>query len=260
MLYIFASGSQEEYMIFNFLVLFLTALLAGLSTLLIPQVKESRYKLILVFAGAYLFAVTIIHILPELFSRATDPTRIGLFILVGFFLQQILEYFTAGVEHGHIHEHDNHHHHKASSAVMVLVALSIHAFLEGSLLAHPSTIHEHHESNSLLLGIVLHKAPAAFALMSVLICQLANKRLATVFLVLFSLASPIGLVIGDYYVEHNMLSDEAFTILFAIVSGNFLHISTTIVFESSVDHHFNAKKLGVGVLGALIAVSAEYIF
>ncbi|WP_245558424.1 ZIP family metal transporter [Fulvivirga imtechensis] len=238
----------------------MTALLAGLAALLLPQVKENRYKLVLVFAGAYLFAVTIIHILPELFSRAADPTQIGLFILAGFFLQQILEYFTAGVEHGHMHKHDQRHHHKVSSAVLVLVGLSIHAFLEGSLLAHPSTIHEHHESKSLLLGIVLHKAPAAFALMSILICQLSSRKQAILFLVLFSLASPVGLVIGDYYVEHSMLSDEAFTILFAIVSGNFLHISTTIVFESSVDHHFNAKKLGVGVLGALIAVSAEYLF
>lgn len=246
-------------MLFNFLVLFLAALLAGLAALLVPQVKENRYKLVLVFAGAYLFAITIIHILPELFARATDPTQVGLFILVGFFLQQILEYFTEGVEHGHIHHHDNKHGHKSSSAILVLIGLCIHSFLEGSLLAHPSTIHEHHESNSLLFGIVLHKAPAAFALMSILICQLANKKKAIAFLVLFSLASPIGLLVGDFYVEHNMLSNEAFTILFAIVSGNFLHISTTIVFESSVDHHFNAKKLGVGVLGALIAVSAEYI-
>jgi hypothetical protein len=29
----------------------------------------------------------------------------------------------------------------------------------------------------------------------------------------------------------------------ALVSGNFLHISTTIVFESSPEHHFNARKL-----------------
>lgn len=247
-------------MLFNLLVLFFVALLAGLSALLIPEIKDKKYKLVLVFAGAYLFAVTIIHILPELFGRATDPTKIGLFILVGFFLQQVLEYFTAGVEHGHVHKHNEKHEHKASSAILVLLGLSVHSFLEGSLLAHPSTIHEHHDSNSLLFGILLHKAPAAFALMSILMCQLEKKKLAIIFLVLFSLASPLGLLIGDYYVANHMLSADAFTILFAIVSGNFLHISTTIVFESSVDHHFNAKKLGVGILGSLVAISAEYLF
>jgi hypothetical protein len=44
------------------------------------------------------------------------------------------------------------------------------------------------------------------------------------------------------------------------VSGNFLHISTTIVFESSPEHHFNARKLTVAILGALVAVGVEYIF
>jgi hypothetical protein len=44
------------------------------------------------------------------------------------------------------------------------------------------------------------------------------------------------------------------------VCGNFLHISTTIVFESSPEHRFNAKKMAVAVFGALVAVAVEYIF
>jgi hypothetical protein len=47
-------------------------------------------------------------------------------------------------------------------------------------------------------------------------------------------------------------------LLYALVSGNFLHISTTIVFESSPEHHFNARKLTVAILGALVAVAVEY--
>jgi hypothetical protein len=49
------------------------------------------------------------------------------------------------------------------------------------------------------------------------------------------------------------------TFLYALVCGNFLHISTTIVFESSPEHHFNARKLTVAVLGALVAVGVEYM-
>ena len=245
-------------MLFNLLILFFVALLAGLATFLIPAVKDQKYKLVLVFSGAYLFAVTIIHILPELFSNASNPTEIGLYVLVGFFLQQVLEYFTAGAEHGHMHKHDHGHHHKTGASLLVVFGLSLHAFLEGSLLAHPGTIHAHHDTGALLFGILLHKAPAAFALMSILLCQLGDKRKAIFFLILFAIASPVGLLVGDYYVDNQILSAEAFTILFAIVSGNFLHISTTIVFESSVNHHFNAKKLGVAIVGSLVAISAEY--
>lgn len=240
-----------------FALLFFAALLAGLLALALPDLQKKSYKLVLVFAGSYLFAITIIHILPELYAGAQDPVMIGVYVLAGFFLQQILEYFTSGAEHGHIHHHEHDDRHSMSSAVLLLVALLIHSFLEGSLLAHPSDNHAHHESFSLLTGIILHKAPAAFALMSILLCH-TKKSTAIVFLIIFALGSPIGMIVGDYYVENQMLSSAAFSVLFAVVSGNFLHISTTIVFESSLDHSFNAKKLGIAISGALIAVLAEF--
>lgn len=245
-------------MFFSISILFLSAILSGLLVFVIPNLDKKNYKLALVFAGAYLFSVTIIHIMPELFSQAENPTSIGLYVLLGFFLQQILEYFTSGAEHGHVHTHNGEHQHGFTASIMVLVAMIIHALLEGSLLAHPSVIHAHHDANSLLIGIVLHKAPAAFALMSIIVCQLKNNKLAIIFLLLFAIASPLGMLIGDFYVENSALPDQVFTILFAVVSGNFLHISTTIVFETSENHHFNAKKLVVAVLGALVAVGAEY--
>lgn len=243
-------------MLIYFTLLFLAAFFSGLLAFFIPGFKDKQYKLLLIFAGSYLFAITVIHILPELFSSARDPMHIGMYVLLGFFLQQFLEYFTSGAEHGHLHNATDNHTHSASSAILLLVALLIHSFLEGSLLAHPSTNHEHHESLSLLAGIVLHKAPAAFALMSILLCHL-KRPTALVFLFIFSLGSPLGMYIGDYYVENNILSQGSFAMLFAIVSGNFLHISTTIVFETSSDHSFNARKLAAALLGAAMAVVAE---
>lgn len=245
-------------MILSITVLFLSALLSGLLVFKIPTLSKRYYKLMLVFAGSYLFSITIIHIMPELFAQAANPTTIGVYVLLGFFLQQVLEYFTSGAEHGHIHNHEQEHQHGKSAAFMVLIAMMIHAVLEGSLLAHPSTIHDSHDTSSILFGIVLHKAPAAFALMSLIVCQLNNKKLAIFYLTLFSAASPVGMLLGESYVANAELADQTFTILFAVVSGNFLHISTTIVFETSEDHHFNARKLGVAIFGALVAVGAEY--
>ena len=99
-------------MTLKLLVLFFTPLLSGLAIYLIPKKKDSSFKLLLVFAGSYLFAITVIHILPELYRQDLGIEWIGVFVLAGFFLQQLLEYFTSGVEHGHIHthEHDDHHH------------------------------------------------------------------------------------------------------------------------------------------------------
>jgi zinc transporter ZupT len=253
-------------MIIKILVLFLTPLLAGLMVYFLPFGKMRNFKLLLVIAGAYLFGITVVHILPELYHQDAEVELIGLFVLAGFFLQQLLEYFTSGVEHGHIHSHDgdmhaHHHnqHHQQISAIVLLAALCVHAFLEGALLAEPASSVFGYDVNAILLGIALHRAPAAFALMTVLSFQLHSRGRAIPYLVGFSLAAPIGLFISSYLSETEILSASGMTFLYALVSGNFLHISTTIVFESSPEHHFNARKLTVAVLGALLAVGVEYM-
>jgi len=248
-------------MVSDITILFLVAFGAGLLALYVPRVSTGNYKLALVFAGAYLFSITIIHILPELFHQDNNPSYIGMFVLAGFFLQQGLEFMSSGVEHGHIHVHPaGDHHHRESSATLVLLALGIHSLLEGGLLAHPRTVEHHHDSNTLLWGILLHKAPEAFALMSVLLCEVKSKSRAVLYLILFAATSPLGLYLSDSLMINEVMSPRSFTFLFALVSGNFLHISTTIVFESSLDHKFNARKMGVAVTAAAIAVIAELVF
>ena len=249
------------------LVLFITPLLAGLLIFLVPRGKNTNYRMLLVFAGSYLFAITVIHILPELYQQSRGLELIGLFVLIGFFLQQLLEYFTSGVEHGHLHTnehahahgHPHDHHHAAVSALVLLSALCIHAFLEGGMLAESPDNTPVYDTNAILLGIALHRAPAAFALMTVLAVQLHSRKKAIPYLIGFSLAAPIGLLISSYLASEDVLSSTGLIYLYALVSGNFLHISTTIVFESAPGHKFDARKMAIAVFGALVAVGVEYV-
>jgi len=234
-------------------VLFLTPLLSGLLIYLVKNFKSANFKLLLVFAGAYLFGITVVHILPELYRENERVELIGLFVLIGFFVQQVIEFLSSGIEHGHIHTHEHH----GRSAIVLLLALCVHAFLEGGMLVE--TPGGHYDSNTVLLGIALHRAPAAFALMTVLVAQLHSRMRALPYLVGFSLAAPIGLLLSTYFVHTETLSETGLIFLYALVCGNFLHISTTIVFESSPEHRFNAKKLAVAVFGALAAVFVEYM-
>jgi len=246
-------------------VLFFTPLLSGLLIYFVKNFRSANFKLLLVFAGAYLFGITVVHILPELYRENQEVELIGLFVLMGFFLQQVLEYFSSGVEHGHIHtphhhhEGEHHHHHHTKSAVVLLIALCVHAFLEGGMLAESPTGNAHYDLNAILLGIALHRAPAAFALMTVLVAQLHSRTKALPYLLVFSMAAPAGLLLSTYFVQTETLSDQGLIFLYALVSGNFLHISTTIVFESSPEHRFNARKLAVAIFGALAAVMVEYM-
>lgn len=251
-------------MLLKLLVLFFVPLLAGLMVFIVPTGRLRNYRLLLVFAGSYLFGLTVVHILPELYRSSNELELIGLFVLAGFFLQQLLEYITSGVEHGHLpsaHEHVSHHahHHRQVSALVLLLALCVHAFLEGGMLAQPVTMGFGYDVNAILLGIALHRAPAAFALMTVLVHQLNNKGRTMPYLIVFSFAAPAGLLLATYLADQELLTASGLTWLYALVSGNFLHISTTIVFESSPDHHFNARKLAVAVTGALLAVAVEYM-
>jgi len=260
-------------MVIKLLVLFLAPLLSGALIYVLPKGRDANFRMLLGFAGAYLFSITIIHILPDLYATQIGTEFIGLAVLCGFFLQQFLEYFTAGVEHGHMHAHHDHHHNhshghnhghqhqanRALSALVLLFALCVHAFLEGAMLAKPFRGSTFYNVNAVLLGIALHRAPAAFALMTVMAHQLHSRIKALPHLLVFSLAAPAGLLLSTYLVNTEILSASGLVYLYAVVCGNFLHISTTIVFEGSPEHRFDARRMAVVVLGALAAVAVQYI-
>ena len=246
-------------MTFNLIVLFLVAIVGGGLVVFFSKKSNSSFPLGVAFGGAYLFSITIMHILPELFSAENQHIKVGLYVLIGFFLQKVLELFSSGVEHGHFHVHEGEHSHSVWSPLPIVIALSIHALLEGSLLAHPITIHPHSNSSALLFGIALHKIPAAFALMSVVTCYVSRKSTALVYLLIFALASPVGLVLSNISFEAGLFSSDVFIILFALASGNFLHISTTIVFEGSPGHKLDLKRFGVMIFGVLLGILSEYL-
>jgi len=245
-------------MILDSLLIFAVTLGAGMAVKLIPTIKSSQLKILLVFSGAYLFSITFVHLLPAIFNSSATYINGGILVLAGFFLQMILEYFTSGVEHGHMHEHDHHKEHGGFRTGSLLVALGIHAFMEGSILAYPVDIHDH-DSTPLLLGILLHKIPAAVALMSFLICSEKPSRHAWLFLILFSLATPLGYLLSDYIYQTGILTERVFMGIMGMVSGAFLYISTIILFESSPGHTQNLRKLSIILLGVFAAIMIEFL-
>ena len=246
-------------MIINLLILIGSAVLGGFLSVKYSTKKDVNYSLILAFSGAYLFSITIIHILPELFSNSVNAGISGLYVLGGFFLQQILEFFTAGAEHGHVHVIDHSHNHKAGLGISLLIGLSVHALLEGSLLTHTNGNPAQADNLAVAFGIGLHKLPAAFAMMSILLCYYKTMAKPILFLTLFALASPVGLLTSQYAIEAHVFTQQTINLLFGLVSGSFLYISTTIVFESTPGHQIKLNKLIVLLLGAGVAVLAEMV-
>lgn len=122
------------------LALFFTVILSGFLVKVFPPTNAKWLKMALAFSGAYLFTITIIHLLPEvLLNSSSSPYRVGYWVLAGFFLQLVLELFSHGVEHGHIH----HHGHTDSMPFLLLGSLFVHSFLEGSILVEHGHAHAH---------------------------------------------------------------------------------------------------------------------
>lgn len=248
-------------MLFQSSVLFLAAFLGGVAVLIIPHPSQAGFQRINVLAGSYLFAITVLHLLPELFAMPTPSQRIGLYLLAGFFLQLFLELLSKGVEHGHIDSHTNH----APQVVpaSLLLALFIHAFLDGFILStphHGACVHHHtHSSGGLLLGILLHKVPVAFAFTSVLSKLMHTQRTVVLYLLLFAIASPLGLWVSHYGNQYMDSSAGILVAIWGMAAGSFLHIATTIFFEASPGHHFNLQKFLASLLGASLAVIFEIL-
>jgi len=234
---------------FNLVLLFSGAFFGGISIFLFKNDNQQKLKLILSFSGAYLFAITVLHLLPEVY--ADGSTTVGLYILSGFILQIILEQFSEGVEHGHVHKHA--HQHNAVFPYGIMISLALHAFLEGMPLSGGN-------HNELVYGIAIHHIPVAFALGSILLQNKVSKPFIVVLLVVFALMSPLGYFFSSQLSTGNVDNlSQYYQSIMGIVIGIFLHISTTILFESTVDHKFTVKKTFAVTLGISIALIGYFL-
>lgn len=231
------------------ILLFGSSLLGGLGIFLFKKENSNRLKLVLSFSGAYLFAITVLHLMPDVYYSGNP--QIGLFILGGFLLQIFMEQFSEGIEHGHIHKHNHKH---LVFPLGIMISLCLHAFLEGMPLAQG-------QHNELVYGIALHHIPAAFALGSVLMENKLSKATISSLLILFALMSPLGYWLS-FEIGQGVIGniEVYFDRIMGVVIGIFLHISTTILFESSVDHKFNLKKVVAVLLGVSIALAGFFMY
>ncbi|MEE9350025.1 MAG: ZIP family metal transporter [Flavobacteriaceae bacterium] len=209
----------------------------GTAIVLLSKPGKLFMQLLLAFSGAYLLSITILHLLPEVFEAKNE--KIGLYILLGILIQSVLENFSKGVEHGHIHLHGK----IKKIPWLLFISLSLHSFFEGIPLGNTDNNHV------LLWAIVIHKVPIAIVLTTFLLQSTLSKTIVFSLIGFFALMSPLGYLLCDKI----SFFTTYFTEITAIIIGIFLHISTIILFESSDNHTFNFKKLMAILFGFFIA-------
>jgi len=241
-------------------LLFIIVLLGGALGFFLNKPKGENLRILLAFSGAYLLGISVLHLMPQVFYDA--KSTIGLWVLAGFLLQLLLELFSKGVEHAHMHPKQGA---GGSFALQIMIGLWLQAFLEGMPLG---VAHEHlhatgalhsHDSNfttAFFLGILLHKLPAAFALVIVLKASGYTRNLVLLCLILFAFASPLGGWVAEIDLFQFMANPQFVSILLALVLGSFIHIATTILFEMDQSGHHNIswKKLFAILIGLGLSI------
>lgn len=218
----------------NYLLPLFSVLLGYVIALFLKPKSKSNLKLLLAFSGSFLLSLTVMHLLPEVYESHNH--NIGIFIMAGILFQIILEFFSKGAEHGHVHGQEKMEH----IPWLLFISLCIHAFLEGFPVSH------HH---NLAVGIAIHHLPIAIILTVFFVNAKLNSKAIFAFMLTFAIMTPLGTIISDYLPVLN----DYYTEITAVVIGILFHISSTIIFESSEGHKFNVAKVSMIVLGILLA-------
>lgn len=219
----------------TYLLPFSAIVIGAIIALLTKNKKTWNTKLLLSFSGSFLLALTLFELLPEVYEHL-DTKLAGLFIMCGIMLQLVLELFSKGAEHGHVHIHK----HQSAFPWLLFISLCIHSFLEGF------SIHEH---NEMVYGVFVHHVPIATLITMFLFKSEYNKQQIILFLLFFALMTPFGTFVShtwDGIAEYSQIIN-------AVVIGIFFHISTTILFESGDGHKFNMSKFVAIIAGFGVA-------
>lgn len=218
----------------NYILPLFSVIIGYIIALFLKPKNKTNLKLLLAFSGSFLLSLTVMHLLPEVYTN--HNRNIGIFIMIGILFQIILEFFSKGAEHGHVHGHET----MTRIPWLLFISLCIHAFLEGFPVSH------HH---NLALGIAIHHLPIAIILTSFFINSSLNKKAIFAVMSTFAIMTPLGTILSDYL----PILNDYYAQITAIVIGILFHISSTIIFESSEGHKFNIAKVSMILFGIALA-------
>jgi zinc and cadmium transporter len=234
----------------EYLVLMSSIALGAATVFWLRLTDARRVRVLNAFTGAYLLTLVVLHLLPDLYAEEPgNPVRplvIGGFILFGFGLQIAMDIISKGIEHGHTHEI------KGTMAYGILGGLCIHAFVEALALGQApelQSVQSQAQHHFLLVSVVVHNYPISIALLGMLLQSGMRKSTALSCLGLFAVMAPVGMFLSS---ETGLAVYSRY--LMALVIGIFMHISTTILFESEDHHRFPLGKLLAVLTGLALGI------
>ncbi|KAI7875941.1 Zinc/iron permease [Lichtheimia hyalospora FSU 10163] len=220
--------------------------------------------------------------------KSTEHSTIGLAMIVGFAMMFVVDQVSSLHVHGS--SSSTHHHHEyselslmdgngsaststshgngngspeqrsrspTSKSITPTIGLIVHAAADGIALGASAT---HPElSMVVFLAIMLHKAPSAFALTTVLLAEGLSRVSVRRHLLIFSLSAPTG-AIGTYMLLHVFWSSSTTStdlaywtgVLLVFSGGTFLYVAMHALQELRPSSPSHAEKLSGSQVGAIL--------
>ena len=167
-------------------------------------------------------------------------------------------------EHHHDDSGEDHIHHPSSEssrgkglATPIVIGLSIHALTDGLAVGAALTANSISLTVPLMLGIVMHKMPAAFSLAAFSQHSHGNVRRTWNELILFSLATPVAL-----FIAWRILGAlESYWLGLAVLAsaGTLLYVATVDVLPNVI-HGANRKMVFLQVaIGTVVILALLFV-
>ncbi|MFH1627836.1 MAG: ZIP family metal transporter [Pseudomonadota bacterium] len=248
------------FKIIAFFAVFATGLLGGLLSKWLSGSKRSDliFSLGNAFAGGVFLGAGLIHMLPDAQEGFSDLTVSGypwfaVVCCVGFLFVLFLE----KVAMRHSHSHDDASMFSGQLALypyVLMIVLSIHSIITGIALGTEVRIAQ---VAVILIAVVAHKGTAAFALtVSLLRGSVARARIIGM-VILFSLMTPIGILLGLGCME--LLTGRAEKIFEAgfdaLAAGTFLYVALLDILEEEFAGHKHRPLKFAFVFGGLAVMA-----
>lgn len=230
---------------------------AGAISLYFIKLNHTKLCALISFSAGALFGAAVFTMLPE------SSQSLNLFEIIISGLSGYLLFYFIGKYFSHVcpacaaSHFDEQTTRKFSEIVLtLLVALSIHSFLDG-LAISSENIQAHKHNESIFIAITVHKFPEGLALAALMISSNYSKSKILLYVVLVELITVLGAVSGLLFLKEN-ISPVLMGIVMAHIAGGFIYLALHAVLGEMYKHH---KNLIIGTfLAGLILILSVHLF
>lgn len=215
------------------LVMLVGSCLAG-SLPLVMSLSEDKLQLVSVLGAGLLVGTALAVIIPEgiraLFTGEITNEKqlhgdlhslIGISLVLGFVFMLLIDQCSARKSDGR------------QKSVTATLGLVVHAAVDGVALGAAATTSQADVEVIVFLAIMLHKAPAAFGLVSFLLHEGVDKKRISRHLLIFSLAAPCLALVTYFGIgkegKETLSSVNATGLAMLFSAGTFLYVATVHV-------------------------------